>query len=267
MKPEEYEVMYRVEDAHWWYRGMETITRAILDRAMGRGHGFRILDAGCGTGAVMGYLADYGEVTGFDFASEALRFCRKRGRDRLNCASVMALPYRDGSFDLVTSFDVLCERAVDDEAALREFNRVLSPPRPPSDGERPGGGGYLLLRLPAYNWLRGRHDEAVYIQHRYHASELAGKLRRAGFEVKHISYANMLLFPAALLKRASERLMSGRQAGSDLTIGFGALNTPMQWILSLEAPLVARTRLPFGLTVVALAQKRSERAGAGAVSR
>ncbi len=271
MNPEEYEVMYQVEDAHWWYRGMEAITRAVLDRAIGRGRGRRILDAGCGTGGVMSYLSDYGAVTGFDFATEALRFCQTRRLDRLSRASVLALPYADASFDLVTSFDVLCERAVDDdEAALREFARVLSPPPPLSpplrggdevesggDARGSGGGGRLLLRLPAYNWLRGKHDQAVHIRHRYTAREIKRKLRRAGFELERVSYANMLLFPAAVLKRASERMRPGRQTGSDLTLDLGRLNAPLKWLLSLEAPFVARIGLPFGLTVLALARRQS----------
>lgn len=254
MNREEYEVMYTVEDTHWWYRGMEAITRAVLDRSVGRDGNLCILDAGCGTGAAMGYLADYGRVTGFDFAAEALRFCQLRQRQRLTRASVMALPYADDSFDLITSFDVLCERAVDDELALSEFARVLAP-----------ATGRLLLRLPAYNWLRGKHDEAVYVQHRYTAGELREKLARAGFEVTHLSYANMFLFPAAVLKRASERWLSNRQRGSDLTLDLGPLNAPMRWVLSLEAPLAARASLPFGLTVLALAHKRGQPALAAPV--
>jgi len=244
MNPEEYEVMYRVEDAHWWYRGMEAITRAMLDRAVGRGGHRDILDAGCGTGAVMGYLADYGRVTGFDFAVEALHFCRMRERDRLSRASVLALPYANASFDVVTSFDVLCERSVvDDRLALREFARVLR------------DGGHVLLRLPAYDWLHGKHDEAVHIRHRYTAAEIAAKLRQAGLAPVRVSYANMLLFPLAALKRASERVLPDRQSGSDLTLGTGLANAPLQWVLSLEAPFVARMGLPFGLTVVALGHK------------
>ena len=245
MNPEEYEVMYRVEDAHWWYRGMESITRAVLDRAVGRSRKLNILDAGCGTGAAMGYLADYGQVTGFDFAAEALHFCQVRRRDRLSRASVLSLPYADAAFDLVASFDVLCERSVvDDGLALREFARVLRP------------DGLALLRLPAYNWLHGKHDEAVHIGHRYTARELKDRLRLSGLEPEHVSYANMLLFPIAALKRASERFLPDRQAGSDLTIGTGPLNAPLRWVLSAEAPLVARWGLPFGLTVVTLARKR-----------
>jgi hypothetical protein len=66
----------------------------------------------------------------------------------------------------------------------------------------------------------------------------------------------MLLFPLAALKRASERVLPDRQSGSDLTIGTGWVNAPLKWVLSFEAPFVARLRLPFGLTVVALGRKR-----------
>jgi hypothetical protein len=34
MNLEEYEVMYRVEDRHWWYLGMEQITRSLVERAL-----------------------------------------------------------------------------------------------------------------------------------------------------------------------------------------------------------------------------------------
>ncbi len=243
MNLEEYEVMYKAENGHWWYGGMTAITQAVLDRAVGRGRNLRILDAGCGTGAVMEYLSGYGSVVGFDFSPEALRFCRKRQLDRLARASVMALPFPDSSFDLIVSFDVLCERAVEDDmVALREFARVLAP------------GGRVLLRLPAYDWLRGRHDEAVHIRHRYTTGEMRERFRKAGLESEHLSYANCLLFPIAAAKRMLERVIPPQEQ-SDLTIGTGVFNGPLRAVLAAEAPLVARTGLPFGLTVVALGRK------------
>ena len=91
MELEEYAIMYYVEDIHWWYQGMGSITRAVLGRWYAPGAGLRILDAGCGTGASMtSYLAGYGQVTGFDFAGDALNFCSLRGAKRLARASVMA---------------------------------------------------------------------------------------------------------------------------------------------------------------------------------
>jgi methylase of polypeptide subunit release factors len=61
MNHEEYEVMYQVEDHHWWYLGMECITCALLERALPQDRetrSLKILDAGCGTGAVMKYLGN-----------------------------------------------------------------------------------------------------------------------------------------------------------------------------------------------------------------
>jgi len=244
MNPEEYAIMYQAEQAHWWYHGMEQITRAVLSRWYAPGVDLCILDAGCGTGGVMEYLADYGRITGFDFAGEALEFCRLRGRERLTRASVVAFPFADESFDLVVSFDVLCERAVpDDVAALREFARVLVP------------GGRVLLRLPAYNWLRGRHDEAVHIRHRYTLGELAAKLDLVALTVEHLSYANTLLFPVAFAKRLSERVWPLRDGRSDLTLGAGPFDGLLRAVLSAEAPFVARLGLPFGLTAVAAGRK------------
>ena len=248
MNHEEYEVMYQVEDHHWWYLGMEQITCQLLDRALphnGLQKPLSILDAGCGTGAVMQYLGRYGEVAGFDFSAEALPFSKQRGHQCLTQASVMAMPYADNSFDLVTSFDVICEIGVDDGTALREFARVVKP------------GGLVLMRLPAYQWMRGKHDIAVHSAHRYTRGEIKTKLQRSALAPVHLSYANTFLFPVAAAKRFSERIIAPKQTGSDLTLDPGSLNGVLCAILSAEAPLVRSVGLPFGLTLVALARKDS----------
>lgn len=237
--------MYRVETRHWWYRGMAAITCRILDRWYRPGGGLRILDAGCGTGAAMTtYLAEYGTVTGFDVSDPALRFCMKRNARRIARASVEHIPFASNRFDLVTSFDVLYERAVrDDAAALAEIARVIAP------------GGRLLLRLPAYDWLRGQHDRAIHTARRYHARQLTGLLRRGGFVVEWVSYANTFLFPLALLKRLAERIRPPRRDRSDLTLEVGPLDRLLGLILRLEASLAASTGLPFGLSLVAVGRK------------
>lgn len=245
MNLEEYEVMYQVEDHHWWYLGMERITCDLLERALPSDREVRllkILDAGCGTGAVMKYLARYGEVTGFDFSAEALKFSRRRGHSRLAQASVLQIPLASNQFDAVVSFDVICEIGVDDRQALHEFARVVKP------------GGILLLRLPAFAWMRGQHDVAVHLAHRYTRSEVSDKLQDSGLTPLHTSYANTFLFPIAAAKRWSERFLP-QQDGSDLTLSPGAVNGMLRTILSAEAPLIKSIGLPFGLTVTALARK------------
>ncbi len=245
MDPREYELIYQVEDRHWWYRGMESITRAMLARWYGASSQLSILDAGCGTGKAMStFLADYGCVTGIDVHPLALDYCRKRGLSQIARASVLDLPFASAQFDVVTSFDVLYEKAVaNDLVALREFVRVLIP------------NGRVFLRLPAYDWLRGRHDEMVHTQKRYTAKEVARLIVQSGLMVEHISFANMFLFPVALLKRVGEKLTGARDEASDLRVSAGLFNKLFEKILASEAPLVARYSLPFGLSVVAVGRK------------
>jgi len=245
MEPIEYERMYHAENNHWWYMGMEVITRAILSHFVDATPSWRILDAGCGTGAAMStYLADYGSVTGFDVSPLALRYCQARNLTSLALASVMEIPFQSGGFDLVTSFDVLYERAViKDSAAMKEFFRVLYP------------GGFILLRLPAYDWLRGQHDITIHTVRRYTSRKVSQLLKDNGFRIIHITYANTFLFPLALAKRQLERILPPATDSSDLSVDIGIFNGLFKHILQSEVPLAIRIGLPFGLSIFALGQK------------
>jgi ubiquinone/menaquinone biosynthesis C-methylase UbiE len=193
MERTEYAVMAAVEDRHWWYGGMRAIAAALLDSVyQGRGD-LHILDAGCGTGGNALFLRRYGQVVGIDLAAEALDLGGQRLPGALARGSVLELPCADAIFDLVTSFDVLYHRAVPDERqALRESARVLRP------------GGRLLIRLPAYEFLRSKHDRAVHTRRRYTAGAARLLLQASGFAVERCSYVNSLLFPLPLAQRLME---------------------------------------------------------------
>jgi SAM-dependent methyltransferase len=248
--PEAYQTLREVEDSHWWFAGMEQITREmfarfnLLERASGAGAGLEILDAGCGTGRNLGFLGRYGKVTGLDCSAVALEYCRARGLERLVEGSVNALPFEEASFDLVTCFDVLVLAGVDQRAALAEMARVLRP------------GGSLFVRVAAYDWLRGRHDRQWSVAQRFERPQLRALLSQTGLCVRVASYVNCWLFPVALAKRLGERWF-GDESASDLQLGarpgWGAQLA--RAVLASEASLAASGALPFGLSVVALAQK------------
>jgi SAM-dependent methyltransferase len=242
MEKEEYQIMYEMEETHWWYVGMRAITFSVLDKYCRNG-GLQVLDAGCGTGIMLEHLRRYGTTFGIDLAEEAIAFCRKRGERDIPRASVDTLPFRDAGFDLVTSFDVICTLEANAESSMREFHRVLKK------------GGVLMLRLPAYAWLRGHHDSAVHIEHRFTTRELRQSLETIGFVVEKTTYCNTWLFPLALIKRlVLERLGIGTE-GSDVK----PLPTPLNWafaaILGSEATLTRGVGIPFGLSVVAVARR------------
>jgi hypothetical protein len=65
----------------------------------------------------------------------------------------------------------------------------------------------------------------------------------------------MFLFPIALTKRMLERILRNPDAVSDLSFFPEPLNSIFRKILSLEAVLIPRYSLPFGLSVIAIARK------------
>ncbi|MBM3288825.1 MAG: methyltransferase type 11, partial [Candidatus Hydrogenedentes bacterium] len=50
MEQNEYAIMFRVEDRHWWYTGLRAMLDLVWARHAPRGP-VRMLDVGCGTGA------------------------------------------------------------------------------------------------------------------------------------------------------------------------------------------------------------------------
>jgi SAM-dependent methyltransferase len=238
---EQYVKMRAVEDRHWWYLGMRAIHRDVL-RAARLPADARVLDAGCGTGGNFGMLGRIGQVVGIDFSDLALELSAERGVGQLARASVTALPFRSDSFDLVTSFDVLCHRSIGDDAvAFGEFRRVLKP------------GGALLVQLPALKWLEGAHDREVHTVRRYTADELRAKARAAGLEPERVTYVNGLLSPLAAARRIAQRLVGAH--GDDLGETPSLLEAGFRSALALERRLLQRGDLPVGVSVLALARR------------
>jgi len=88
--------------------------------------GNKILDAGCGGGAYVEFLAQKGlEVVGIDKYDEFLQLARQNGELGIYLqADITNLPFLDKSFDCTYCFDVF--EHVDDILAIKELSRVTS---------------------------------------------------------------------------------------------------------------------------------------------
>lgn len=249
MEDIEYQVMAAVERDHWWYRGMRRIAQVWLDHAFQHDEHapWVALDAGCGTGGNMAYLLNrYGSAFGIDVAATALHFGALQHPSHFVRGSVSDLPYCDGCFDLVTAFEVLYHRGVPDEVvALREAWRVLRP------------GGWLLLRMPAYEWLRSAHDNAVHTRRRYVSAEVRALLQQAGFTVQRCSYINSLLLPLVVGARLAERIRPAapHPATSAMTPPAAPINAAWTAVLNAESRWLTDHTFPAGLSILALGRK------------
>ncbi len=241
-----YYAEYRaVEDRHWWFLGRRAILLGLLDRHVPVGDpAKRVLDVGCGTGAMLQQLDRYGTVDGVDADEDAVRFCQGRGIESVRLLENGSLPFDSGTFDLVTALDVI-EHIDDDSAMLAEIHRVLRP------------GGTFLVTVPAFQSLWGPQDEISHHKRRYRAGQVETRMQGAGLELLRLSYFNTLLFPPIAAVRILRR---GRRDAQELKSDFtltqpGRVNAVLARVFAAEARLVERWNLPFGVSILGLARR------------
>ncbi len=245
MERSEYEIMFRVEDTHWWYRALHRLIRTSLDCELPGWREASILDAGCGTGAILEQLGNPQRNVGVDLSPEAIAFCRQRGLHKITVSDVGALPFSDASFDAVICSSVLYHEWVTDVGkALRELRRVVRP------------GGLLLVNLPAYRFLHSAHDDAVFTARRFTRSEVRRLLGTNGLEIRYLTYWTTLLFPAAFVARTLGGSSTGRDFEAETR---SILKNRLLWkVMSFELSLLRWVSLPFGVALFAVAQKITE---------
>ncbi len=125
-----------------------------------------LLEAGCGTGLVLGRLAPHAKVAvGVDLSSGMLKKARAKNLTVVQ-GSVTQLPLADASFDLVCSFKVLAHVEAIEEA-MREFSRVLRPGgRLLAEFYNPLSLRYLIKRLKPPSAISDQtSDEAVFTRY------------------------------------------------------------------------------------------------------
>ena len=106
-----------------WRAGQER-RLAMIRRWAGLAEGDRVLVDGCGLGAYAARLLHTGaQVYAFDIEPQRAMAAHRRVPNT-HVAAAEAIPYAEGTFDLVLSHEVI-EHVADDRAAIAEMVRVL----------------------------------------------------------------------------------------------------------------------------------------------
>lgn len=244
MEQHTYGIMNDVEDKHWWFVGRRAILESFLERIANdlrtANNDLRILDVGCGTGANLEMLKQFGESEGVDVSDDALEFCRKKGL-KVHKGLAEELPFADETFDLVTALDVV-EHLDDDIAGLKEMFRILK-----KDGK-------TLIFVPAFMWLWGVQDDISNHRIRYTKKEIVERLKKAGFTIERATYANWTFFAPILAGRTIMKI-TGIKPESENNVNVSALNGVFGKIFSAEKYWLKNLDFPFGVSIVIVAKK------------
>ncbi len=241
------------EDNHWWFASRTRALNALMEPALPKTPDFQLLDVGCGAGNMIHHLSHYGQVKGLEIDERPTKKARERGYDVQQFDATQPMPFSDDTFDAVTALDVI-EHNEDDMAILADSYRILKP------------GGHMIITVPAFMWLWTHNDDLNAHVRRYTAGELKEKLLSTGFKVDRVTYNNFFVFPLAatllLLRRSSDakkELASHHVSEDEYQVEMEPASPMVNAILTqvgkVESGLIRHINLPFGTSLIAIAQK------------
>lgn len=243
MQHSHYEMLYRYELVHWWYRVRRALVHDLLQDHFDNRTDLKLADIGCGTGALTKELERYGECAGIDFSEQAVAFCKSRGVCDVRLGSAEQTGLESESLDAVICLDVL-EHLPEDTKGIAEIYRILKP------------GGIAIVFVPAFLSLWGVTDELSHHYRRYRLPEIAGKFEPKDFTILCRSYFNTFLFPAIALVRITVRLLH-IPMGSENATGTGVLNEFFYHVFNLERQaLSSGMSFPFGVSALLIVRKK-----------
>lgn len=144
-----------------------------------------ILEAGCGTGVFTEKLTYYGNTWALDSDEE----CIKKTSQLVGNKALVGYGnleadrffFKNKKFNSIVCLNVL-EHIKNEGVALNNLYRLLKT------------GGYLVLLVPAHNWLFGEMDKTLGHLRRYDKKKLAQKIELTGFKI--VSNKRLNLFGA-----------------------------------------------------------------------
>ncbi|MEK9148651.1 MAG: class I SAM-dependent methyltransferase, partial [Candidatus Desantisbacteria bacterium] len=188
-------------------------------------------------------MSKLGDVMGCDISEIALELCSKR-KVAVFHADLNTADLGIERYDVITSIDVLYHQKIqNDSEVLSRFHRALKP------------GGILILNLPAYNFLKSRHDLAVHTRERYTKSVMMEKLKETGLGVEKATYRIGFLFPIIALYRFMQHSDKDKPV-SDVNMPPKVINSTVLALNRMENWFIEKiSSIPFGTSLFIVARK------------
>jgi SAM-dependent methyltransferase len=227
MAPDAHHRLEAAQSGSFWFRARNRLIADLVRRHFSGATS--LLEIGCGTGYVLAGLqaaCPSMRLAGSEIYANGLPYARRRlGPDvALFQMDARAIPFAE-EFDVVCAFDVL-EHIEEDTDVLREMYRAV----------RAGGG--IVVSVPQHAWLWSRTDEIACHKRRYRASDLAAKVRAAGFTVLRSTSFVSTLLPAMLAQRLLRTKRNDYDPGEEMRLP-PALDRTLELFLEAERHMIA----------------------------
>lgn len=188
---------------HFWFQWrMRALASCLRALPLPTNLPLRALEVGCGTGLLRRQIETSTAwiVDGADLNPAALEQ-NVGGRGRTLLYNIQeASPEFTLAYDVVILFDVL-EHIDDTESFLRAAFLHLRP------------GGWMLVNVPALDWLYSNYDRSVGHLRRYSKRSLEDEFTSRQFgKVELIRYWGLLLVPLAIARRVVLAFLTDRKA-------------------------------------------------------
>ncbi|WP_244834522.1 class I SAM-dependent methyltransferase [Clostridium sp. BJN0001] len=244
MKKEAYAELIRTQKTHWWFCGKRAIVQYFFKKYNTLKNP-RILDLGCGTGALLEMLEKDGQVSGLEYEKSAVEYCNKNFGDKVKQGSLPDdIPFHENGFDVLVSCDVL-EHVEDDKKSIKKIYNLLS------------DEGIAIITVPALKCLWSYNDEFVQHKRRYEKADLIEKMEEAGFKIKRCTYYNTLLFLPILIIRKIKNILNINKPDLSETPDMGIINSILKFIFLSEVKLLKKINLPIGVSLLIIVSKNN----------
>jgi 2-polyprenyl-3-methyl-5-hydroxy-6-metoxy-1,4-benzoquinol methylase len=219
------EDLERIEENDFWSK---VKVKLILDLV----EGTKVLDVGCGSGRLSKILLDRGySVVATDTDWRAVEIAKKKGIAAF--LSDITYSKTDEKFDCIILGDVL-EHIENDNSVMKKIHNMLKT------------NGCIVINVPSYPFLFGKHDVALGHKRRYSDNELKTKLKAAGFKIECFRHWNLLAFPITVLTKISKKDYPHEKVSNITT-----LSNLLEKLLFFES----RTNFLFGISILCKARK------------
>ena len=240
-----YDLRAQIDETEWRAKSRRNLVIDCWKKFGHKSENFTMLDVGCGSGWLQkDFETKFDCKTfGIDTSPQAVKHSKANGLKHNTFYSGKKIPFKDNSFDLVCSIDVL-EHVKDDLYLLNEINRVMK------------RKSVFIGIVPARNELLSTRDKRLMHFRRYEKEHLQTIVSNSGLQKLSCRYIDFLLyFPLKL----SCLLAKKAQDLPDIKLETGETNVIFNRLLytweKIENRISTNISLPLGVSLLIVAKK------------